>query len=697
MLLPIIFAAAASAAPPAAPTYQELMDPSMFPEPQRGMEVESVEVRDDGIRVLTTGADIRLRASQGEVSFGQRIGHERAVASLTTGVPWQGAEVTHEGPGLARITFEEPRATVRINGDSLFMLHVHEPLTVSVERRIEPAYNATYRTHHLIADEWGAFGVYCSETGIDSHFDPYEETVASYDLPEDAVLWVGVCPPKAYDWERSFDDNVVWHWSNTLGYPPDDVLESWEPLGNIVLLQSEVMLWRDWNLDFVPRLGPEEFARVRETLHDQGMRFIVYTSPYYFLKATSLEDRALNSFEDFQGWPPGTGTGENMGLFMDAITRVMEQHMPDGLYFDGQYTGNPAALYALARSTRELLGENGILEWHSTGALGSGGCYLPHADAYVDFVLRGEGRAAQYADMDYLRFFVSGYNVSNSMGVLCNNSAEGRPTPDLTRRLLSVNGRYHTIAGWENSPDVMKVIEEDYQPRLTAALQAEVDAGCERRQAEVGAKADAARAERAALKAEPEWGEPLLAVEFDEMPEAESLISEHNPDPFTVADGALTVRGAGNTHAFLKLPLEGAVQGFTVRMRLGSDAGQSWGPGVCLVLGSGAKVRIGLRSDGLLQSDILGSQRIGASHQTDKDGEWIWLRVRWLGTVGVFEHSPDGETWERAWTFEHGGALNSDAAALLIGKVPYNGEPQDYSVPGDVGECQFESVQVYPR
>ena len=449
----MLAATSALAAPPAAPTYQELMDPAVFPEPQRGMVVESVDRRPEGIRVLTTGADIRILLATGEVRLSQRIGHRRELVALKTDTPWTGVRVTHSGAGFARITVEKPSLTIRVNGDSLLMLHAHEPVSARVESRIEPAWESSHEVHHLIADEWGAFGIYCSDTSIDDGYDPYGDSVAFYPLPADEVLWLAVCPPKEYDWDRSFTDNVVWHWSNVLGYPPDDALQSWQEHGNTVLLQSEVMLWKDWNLDFVPRLGDAEFARVRQTIRDLGMRFIVYTSPYYFIKGTPNEGQAMNSFENFTTWPPGDASGRNMELFMSAIERVMEQHKPDGLYFDGQYTANPAALYALARRTRKLIGEDGILEWHSTGALGSRDCYLPQADAYVDFILRGEGRGGRYDDDDYLRYFVSGYNIHNSIGVLCNNSAEGRPTLDQCERLLGVNGRYHTIGGWVNRPE----------------------------------------------------------------------------------------------------------------------------------------------------------------------------------------------------------------------------------------------------
>jgi len=681
------------AAPPAASTFQELMDPTLFPNPQHGMAVESAAIQGRALRVTTTGAEIAVDCATGEALFSQRIGHQRPLVALHLGRPLMGARLTHTGPGFARVTFENPEATIRVNGDSLCMLHVREPLTVTVEGRIESAWSSSFGANHLVADEWGAFGLYCSERTLDDGSDPFAETVATYRLPAEAVLWVAVCPPKPYDWERSLKDNVVWHWSNQLGYPPDETLRSWQPHGNIVLLQAEVMLWKDWNLDFVPRLGAEEFARVRKTLHDLGRRFIVYTSPYYFLKGTALENWALNSFENFQGWPPGTPTGENMGLFLTAITRVMQEYQPDGLYFDGQYTDNPAALYALARRAREIVGEQGILEWHSTGALGGEHCYLPQADAYVDFVLRGEGAQAWYGDFDYLRFFVSGYNLSNSIGVLCNN-AGGKPTPELTRELLRANARYHTIAGWLADAGIMDVLKNEYQARLNSSLRVAVDREADARQAQVSEKADATRAERQALTSPPVWGDPIFAEDFDKLPAAEQLVSPANATPFTVVDGCLHTRGLASSFAFLKLPAQVQASGFEVKLRLGTDGGMSWGPGAALRWQDGSLLRLGVRSDGKLQADILGRQSVGGAAPPDR---WVWLRARWLRRSGVIEHSADGVTYKHLWTFDHGGTLNNPITELLVGKVPFNGDPKDYIDPGPVGESDLDFVRVYGR
>ena len=249
-------------------------------------------------------------------------------------------------------------------------------------------------------------------------------------------------------------------------------------------------------------------------------------------------------------------------------------------------TQNPAALYALARRTRALLGEEGILEWHSTSALGNGHCYLPQADAYVDFILRGEGRQSAYADFEYLRYFVSGYNINNCIGVLCNNGPVG-VTPELVRDVLRANGRFHVIASWLDNPELVKVLEDEYFPKLTPALRNDVDAAMAARQEGVEARAAAVLAEQEALRRAPDWGAPVFSVEFDAMPEAEAVVSPANPEALSVQDGALTIQARGNTYAFLKIPLAVHARGFVVKLRQGTDGGQSWGPGAMLVWAGG--------------------------------------------------------------------------------------------------------------
>ncbi|MBT3287896.1 MAG: hypothetical protein HN380_11170 [Victivallales bacterium] len=675
---------------PAAPTFQDLMAPESFPNPQRGLVVAEATLRAGVGRVVTTGAEITIKTSTGEILLAQRIGSQRPLVRLRLGKALQGGELTHSGKGFARFTFTSPKLTIRVNGDSLFMLHAQEALSVPVERLILPAWHASYRSNHLIADELGAFGLYCSQPGISDQFDPYTQTVATYPLPENEVLWVGVCPPKPYDWERSFAEKVVWHWTRGDAYPSDDALTDWSKHGNVVLLQSEVKLWKDWNLAFEPRKGPEEFARVRETVHRLGMRFIVYTSPYYFLKGTSLESRAFNSFEGFKHWPPGTSSGENMGLFLAAIRKVMKEHKPDGLYFDGQYTGNPAALYALAREAREIVGEKGILEWHSTGALGSGGCYLPQADAYVDIILRGEGKGADYGDFDYLRFFVSGYNINNCIGVLCNNGPEAAD-PELSKQVLAANARYHMLVSRLRNKEVAATMGEHYLPRLKDGLRQEVDAGVARRQQAVEAKVEALTAEIRTLAGGGEGLRQIWGSTFRELPTGTTHVSPQNPYPFRITPDGLRVRAKANTYACYEIPLTGQASALVAKIRQGSEGGQSWGPGVLLRFADKSFIRLGTRSDGKLQADINGRQLHGDTYDPT---QWVWLRARWTQNFGVVERSADGKTYTKVWGFEHRGRLTGKTAALMVGKVPFDGKPRDYPVPGKVGESDFGEAQV---
>jgi len=668
------------------PTFQELMDPEILPYPQRGMRVESVRHHAKGVEIVTTGAKLIWDTTRAGGLFRQRIGHQREVVriemEILSGKTGEGRmEIVHDGPGLAFVRSQSPRFDLRANGDSLFMFHVHQPVRVKVERRIQPGFDASWKTNHLLLDERGGFGLYCSRTDIDDLYSPYEEVVATYELPKDAVLWVAVCPPKPYDWRRSLSDQVIWHWSNRNAYPPDEVLKTWADQGNIVLLQSEVMLWKNWNLGFEPRHGGTEFIRVRDTLHRLGMRMMVYTSPHYFLRGTGKEGNAINSFENFTGWPHGTNKGENIDLFLQEIGKLLDTYQPDGLYFDGQYIENPAGLYLLARKTRQLLGSKRILEWHSTYALGMEQCYLPQADAYVDFILRGEGRQSLYDDPQYLRYFVSGYNAHNSIGVICNNSA--RPDVDFIRRLLAVNGRMHTLAGWLNDPKLMKTVRAEYLDKLTPSLRQTVKQNINERQSKVAEVFKRRAAEYQMLTASPNWDQPIVNEKFKTPAEWEARVSSKNEDACAAGDQGLSINAHANTYAFLNRALDQKVSGFALKLKQGC---------ACVRWPDGTWLRVGLRSDGAIQADIAGDQRLAGKFEPDS---WVWLRARWGRTTGVIEYCKADGSWKRLWRFEHGGKMVALAKDFSVGKVPFNGKAADFTQPGPRGTCYFTELCIY--
>ena len=62
---------------------------------------------------------------------------------------------------------------------------------------------------------------------------------------------------------------------------------------------------------------------------------------------------------------------------------------------------------------------------------------------------------------------------------------------------------------------------------------------------------------------------------------------------------------------------------------------------------------------------------------------------------GVVERSSDGKNLEKGLDLRARGRNEYTPTELLIGKVPYNGQPVDYPETGPVGECDFEFVSVY--
>ncbi len=666
-------------------TLSDLMPPEVFPNAQFGMRVESVAEQSGAYTVTTTGARVVLDLAAGTIALHQRIGVERPLAEIYLGGPVSGCSVSHDGPGFARIVLESPRATLRVNGDSLCLIQLHDGGALSVKRFIEPGWHNTWQGNHIVADELGAFALYSTDYAVKDGFDPYGETLAVYPLAADGVLGVGVCPPRPYDWEKSLHQQVLWHWSAECGYPSDEALKSWTPYGNMVLLQSEVLLWKDWNLDFVPRLGAAEFERVRNTIHELDMPFIVYTSPYFFLKGTAQESKAENQTP---GVCPGeVKNGENMPLFLEAIRRVMRDLKPDGLYFDGQYNENPAALYALARHSREIVGDAGLLEWHSTAALGSwnGLMFMPHADAYTDYQLRGEASESWYDNFEYLRFFVSGYNISNAIGVLCNNMSQDTPE-SLLDALLAVNGRIHTRV---ENPVVREQMQERYRPRITPALRDLVDAGVRERQGRI---AETIAARRAFLEAK-DWTRPVAwESAFDDLGDAARFASDGNT--LAAADGCLAIQGRAHTHAFLEFPLDAEVSGFELRLMQDTDLGMSWGPGAALLLDNGAYIRINARSDGRFQGVVWNSEFLDSGHDPT---QWVWLRVRWEGATGVMEFSRDGVHYQHYAVFPMRVGVPK-AAAIRVGKTSPIGKAEDNK--GDAGlagACRIDWVRVYGK
>ncbi len=690
-LIVIILVTAGMSAIAGPPTFLDLMKPDMFPDAQFGMAVKSSSIAGDKITVTTTGAKVLVDGPSGIVSFTQLIGHKREVAKFKLPTKLTGGKIVAKGSGFVLMSFAKPGVNIRVNGDSLVLFHTQKPMLVKVLKSIPVAFSPSFWNNHLVCDEWGGFALYCSENALMDQFNPYTRVTAQYDLPADGVVCLGVCPPKPYDWQKSFDTRVTWHWSATNAYPPEENIKSWSKKGNIALLQSEVLLWKDWNLDFVPRLGVGEFERVRKQFHDNGMRFIVYTSPYFFLKDTPQEQNANNSQP---GVCPGAVTdGSNIDSFLPAIRRVMNNLKPDGLYYDGIYCTNPAAQYALARYSRQIVGEKGLLEWHSTMALTQGWgdtCYMPHADAYTDVQLRGEGLNSMYADFNYLRFFISGYNISNVTGVVCDN-ADHHPTPALQESFLLANTRLHAMV--EGADQNVVFVPDGWYERLNPTLKTMVDKGVDTRQAKLVAANAGMTAAITSLE-DPKW-KPAKTVDytFDKMPDCEQVVSPADPSPFAIENGEFTISAFSHTHAFLKIPLSAKLDGFEFKVRQDTDQGMHFGPGVGIMWQDGTFVRVVSRPDDRIGIGLYGSDPVFP--QKSAPSEWLWVRFRWNAWGGLVKTSRDGVNYKTIWQSKEANRLLGETAFVYVGKFTSKGVAIDHTEPGPAGKCEFDYVKLF--
>jgi len=406
---------------------KDLMSDEIFMQGLWGMKIEGVEERGDRIVIATTGAEFELQAGESRILCRQRLGKERRSVSIALGDgALAGLRVAARGTG-AVVLASAAGVQIKVNCDSLLMLRVasEADVTCSVPWEADMTYGAG--SSRLIMDPFGAVGLFPirGEVALEKGKGAGEWT---YKAGAGAELWVSVGPPRAYRWKDSLEQRLIWQGSWTkpeLAVPGDEKIEKWFAHGNILWLQSEKMLYKTWyHTDFFPQL-PEEFGRVIETTHRLGRRVIAYASPFYFVKGI---DRG----------PSGKGT--NVGAYLEEVADFLKRYPTlDGIYFDGVYPGSVENTYRVCRATRALLGDEKILEIHCTGNAPGRRCYNPAADTYANFILRGEGQG--FIGEEWLRYFVSGYNISNAVGVVCNNAGHWMPTERQVAMTLRANCR----------------------------------------------------------------------------------------------------------------------------------------------------------------------------------------------------------------------------------------------------------------
>jgi hypothetical protein len=370
------------------------------------MRIESATEKRGAITIITTGAKFQID-DHGAIQCWQRIPRERRALKVSF-TPALGPFRIEKKDEFS-CTVSARARTLTIQGDSLVILKLEENVKTRFTGFFSPAYHFEKGGKWILIDEDGGFGVYpvAMKTPSAPVFSklPWDIT---YEFTGGDEAWLSIFPPRPPNWSRVFE--AIEHDG---GYPSNDEIAAYAKHCKVFTLHDNV--WQDIpesvkkSLSQIPEYknyvhghmafasskyvpaNIDEFNRVREEAHKRGMKLVVYLSPYYSTAPDILAE----------------------------IQRVLNEYKVDGLYFDG-ISMDFRKSYTVIRRTREILGDNRILYVHCTNdPLKDGRIYCPFIDTYADYILRGEAGVWGLKLDDFLRWTLSGYNISNAVGYWC--------------------------------------------------------------------------------------------------------------------------------------------------------------------------------------------------------------------------------------------------------------------------------------
>jgi len=194
---------------------------------------------------------------------------------------------------------------------------------------------------HLFIDEYGGFGVYL----LDNEKELYDETdtfpSATYSLTTNQIFWTSFFPPKNYNYSSSYAKKFPqithnWYsyvhdttystipfidkrlkedlWTGTMPRPDltywlsgfnSNTLTTYinanfpaipqnpDNIKGLFIHFGDLLLWKNWQFEYIPRKTistvPGKYSLLNQigvNLHNSYTKYIVYTSPQYFLKGS---------------------------------------------------------------------------------------------------------------------------------------------------------------------------------------------------------------------------------------------------------------------------------------------------------------------------------------------------------------------------------------------------------------------------
>ncbi|HOD81819.1 MAG TPA: DUF6067 family protein [Phycisphaerae bacterium] len=156
-------------------------------------------------------------------------------------------------------------------------------------------------------------------------------------------------------------------------------------------------------------------------------------------------------------------------------------------------------------------------------------------------------------------------------------------------------------------------------------------------------------------------------------------------------DGSLVISAVANSYAFAERPLPAGVRVLACRVNQDSDAGASWGPGLCIVFKDGKMLRVNLRVEGRFGVDDGRRQILEGANMA---GAWTDLVFRLDDKHVIVQASQGRRVWQEIARLPRS-QFPGQPVAVRVGKMGIGCNAQDFSVPGPAGQSRITDLRAY--
>jgi len=426
------------------------------------MHVQRVAQRGSDVEITTTGAVLRFDG-RGVLHVDARLPVSRPLARVQ--IAARGAPVVELVTDEVHLRIGRVRATVR--PDSVVRFAAAEPADIRVEPLFEPEYRARRRGRQILLDRRGGLGIYPLRPRAFGR-----RWLGTPGSGPDEEVWVAFFPPRPPSPRRLAEPLAHEGRPRPFpsgAYPGPGVIEDAARHCRIFALHG--YFWDAAAPADRPRFGryagrraswrtrrhepaaPELYRELAQRVRVAGMQLVLYVSPQHMRAEDPLRE----------------------------IERVLGEFAPDGLYLDG-VGYDLRTLDRVVRHTRRLLGDERVLYLNASDQpFRSVRVTCPFVDAWADLVLRGDSGRGGLSRDRFLRFAVSGRNVSNAVGHWCHYGSSGSPVPrdappaqcDITAALGHGVRLWRRGQAWTANGHDLTRFDDMYYPRLSETLRSE--------------------------------------------------------------------------------------------------------------------------------------------------------------------------------------------------------------------------------